>query len=282
MADNILTIMTTRGIQMITNSIAGDEVTFTRLGFGDGDMPQNPESRTSLVHECLSSNITDFSRQSNYVRIKTVFDSTDVASTFNLKEIGVFGTSTAYPTEQLIAYIYQSDLTETVLGDSDNKFLENEFAVQIIIDASAQVTANIESLVYVSESEFNAHALDYNNPHGVTAAQIGTQRVKTITATLGASNWNTVIISPDITVYDNLISFGARPTPYSSDSPQAIVSLAPPLTANAGVYINGEDDAWACVFDATITMVNSNCNVTVRASKKPSIDLNVVATIIGW
>ena len=183
---DVLAITTTRGMNMITNSLAGDEITFTRIGFGDGARPSRPTSLTRLTSERHSANIQSFTRSDKSVSIGTTFNNAAVAQEFILTEIGVYATSTAYPTEQLFAYINQDNLTETVLAESNNKMMENQFLINIVLDSAALVTATVESLTYVNKREFDDHVAS-SNPHGTTKADIGlgnVENVKTENATV--------------------------------------------------------------------------------------------------
>lgn len=80
----------------------------------------------------------------------------------------------------LFAYVNQSEDPEVIYGRDSNKLKENAFSVVIIVDDAENVTATVKSLTYVTLAQFEDHIHDYNNPHRVTAAQVGLGNVDNV------------------------------------------------------------------------------------------------------
>lgn len=151
---------------------------------------------------------------------------------------------------QLEAWMEQ--YKETAQQDFESWFS----TLESVLDENA--AANLLNLI-------NAHTEDDNNPHGVTAEQVGaSQKPVILTGTLTAEGW-----SGSAAPYTQTLSISGIP---SSQSAAVIVSIAPTATA---------DQVKACGKSMVLATAHALDSITVSAfGNIPSVDIPIVATVI--
>lgn len=188
--------LTNKGIELLAAILAGHTVQFTKIKMGDGNEPSNFMTLTNLVNVRQTLNIARKEIVNNTIlRIGANLSGSDVGSGFYWREIGIFakdldGDNTEYlfsydnagaqasyipaggiVTEQLI------DLEITV-GNTDN--------ITVVIDESlvfptieemnnaiTSATTNLGGQINTLSTNLSSHTGNRNNPHGVTASQVG-------------------------------------------------------------------------------------------------------------
>lgn len=80
--------------------------------------------------------------------------------------------------EVLYAYSYDGDAPGTLKASSTDVIAEQTVSIVLAIGDAVQVTAMISaSTLYVTQTEFERHLNDHNNPHNITKATIGLENV---------------------------------------------------------------------------------------------------------
>lgn len=167
--------ITNKGRALQAKSQAGIQLNFTRIGIGDGSLSgQSISDLNALISEKKSLSITKCKVQSvtNAV-VGAVLSNQDMATGFYFREIGVFAQD---PDVGEILYCYGNAgaNAEYIPAGGGSDIVEKNVDVLTIIGNATSVTATIDSsLVYASASDLQAHIDDTNNPHQVTAEQVG-------------------------------------------------------------------------------------------------------------
>jgi len=142
--------------------------------------PATQDTLEDLVNPLIEIDISGFSKGSNYVSLTGAFDNTDVASTFNWSETGVFAEDED-GNEVLYAYCYTGDDYETIPANNLGRTIHITLTVLVMIGDAQEVTATIgEGSIYITKEQFESHAKDYENPHNVTKEQIGLGNVENV------------------------------------------------------------------------------------------------------
>ncbi len=177
--------MTDRGAEMMTLASSGQTLTITNFAVGKGEFDMIPptseiKERTSLklpVEGLTNISITSGSVVSNMVHIEGSFSSQDAFSYFAWSELGIYACLDGDLTnKELFAYgcVTTHDSEDVVHFDQSAVAVEYNLYEEFTIDAGANVTVLVEtSSDWVSEEDLTAHITDHNNPHQVTAAQVG-------------------------------------------------------------------------------------------------------------
>lgn len=155
-------------------------INFVSMQFGNGEVPENYEELTTLMNPLLECSISSMEKGDNYIQLTSVFDNSNIEADFDMTEIGVFAEDATLG-KGLFAYVNQENDSEPVYSENSNKLKENQISVQIIVDDAENVTASVKSLVYATKQELEDHVKNYENPHRVTADQIGLGKVENTT-----------------------------------------------------------------------------------------------------
>lgn len=154
-------------------------INFVSMKFGNGTEPDDYTALTDLVNPLLECSIARMEKGDNYIQLVSVFDNSNVDTDFALTEIGVFAEDSELG-KGMYAYVNQADESEPVYGPQSSKLKETTVAVQIIVDDTENVTATIKSLSYATKADLDDHIHDYQNPHKVTAEQVGLGNVENV------------------------------------------------------------------------------------------------------
>lgn len=148
--------LTNKGLALQVKAQTGAQLTFTRVGFGDGQLAygENILSLTGLKNEKVSSNIA-----SNEVigdgtsRVRTVLTNTGLIAGFYLREVGVFATD---PDEGEILYAYSNagQYPDFLPAGTGNTIVESTLSLITIIGNATNVNAFIPSGTYITAQDF--------------------------------------------------------------------------------------------------------------------------------
>lgn len=145
---------TCAGIVAIAASVAGEKLTFTRFGVGDGKLGLNEEERekTALSNELFAVDIAEFvDNKDGTITVAGVFTSDQVAQDFTYREVGLYATVGDNVTPVLMAYGNAGDSAEYIPAWTDGEsgaegatFIEKKIKIQIIVGNTAKITAKID------------------------------------------------------------------------------------------------------------------------------------------
>ena len=216
---------TKAGIEYAALTAQGKIIEFTKGKFGDGvRSTENITELTDLIHPLGELPISKKSVKNSTIITTTQFSNRvggSILPTFYLMEIGLFanvvnadGTDDDEHPERLIGYAFDGH-GDKIIGTSLSEFIIN---IPLTVADVNNVTVDIDSLVYPTLKQFedevntrktedeelqnslNVHITDTSNPHGVTAEQIGLDKVPNV-----ATNDQTPTYSQNSTL-SNIVS----------------------------------------------------------------------------
>ena len=216
---------TKAGIEYAALTAQGKIIEFTKGKFGDGvRSTENITELTDLIHPLVELPISKKSVKNSTIITTTQFSNRvggSILPTFYLMEIGLFakvvnadGTDDDEHPETLIGYAFDGH-GDKIIGTSLSEFIIN---IPLTVADVNNVTVDIDSLVYPTLKQFedevntrktedeelqnslNVHITDTSNPHGVTAEQIGLDKVPNV-----ATNDQTPTYSQNSTL-SNIVS----------------------------------------------------------------------------
>ena len=196
---------TKAGIEYAALTAQGKIIEFTKGKFGDGiRSTENIAELTDLIHPLGELPISKKSVKNSTIITTTQFSNRvggSILPTFYLMEIGLFakvvnadGTDDDEHPETLIGYAFDGH-GDKIIGTSLSEFIIN---IPLTVADVNNVTVDIDSLVYPTLKQFedevntrktedeelqnslNVHITDTSNPHGVTAEQIGLDKVPNV------------------------------------------------------------------------------------------------------
>lgn len=196
---------TKAGIEYAALTAQGKIIEFTKGKFGDGvRSTENITELTDLIHPLGELPISKKSVKNSTIITTTQFSNRvggSILPTFYLMEIGLFakvvnadGTDDDEHPETLIGYAFDGH-GDKIIGTSLSEFIIN---IPLTVADVNNVTVDIDSLVYPTLKQFedevntrktedeelqnslNVHITDASNPHGVTAEQIGLDKVPNV------------------------------------------------------------------------------------------------------
>ena len=196
---------TKAGIEYAALTAQGKIIEFTKGKFGDGvRSTENITELTDLIHPLGDLPISKKSVKNSTIITTTQFSNRvggSILPTFYLMEIGLFakvvnadGTDDDEHPETLIGYAFDGH-GDKIIGTSLSEFIIN---IPLTVADVNNVTVDIDSLVYPTLKQFedevntrktedeelqnslNVHITDTSNPHGVTAEQIGLDKVPNV------------------------------------------------------------------------------------------------------
>lgn len=196
---------TKAGLEYAALTAQGKIIEFTKGKFGDGiRSTENIAELTDLIHPLGELPISKKSVKNSTIITTTQFSNrvgSSILPTFYLTEIGLFakvvnadGTDDDEHPETLIGYAFDGH-GDKIIGTSLSEFIIN---IPLTVADVNNVTVDIDSLVYPTLKQFedevntrktedeelqnslNVHITDTSNPHGVTAEQIGLDKVPNV------------------------------------------------------------------------------------------------------
>lgn len=170
--------LTDAGKALIIKALAGETIEFTKIGIGNGEVPDNANQITQLQNTIDSIAINSITIGDGCANMEGTFDNTDYEAGFWWKEMGVFATDPDAG-EVLYAYAHAEDKAEYIPPYSETTLVKTTVNVTVVIGEAANVTAILgEHSGFVTNEDFRDHITNYNNPHRVTKEQIGLNLVE--------------------------------------------------------------------------------------------------------
>lgn len=169
-------ILTTAGLELLLRAIEGEHVTFTRFKIGAGVLPAGraAEDLTDLVDAKLAFPIAAVDDTTpKTLKISGHFSSLEVAEDFRLRELGLYAKGEDN-VEVLYCYDYDAAGAGTVRANGCAVLMEQDVTMIVAIDGAANISVELESgILYALKRDLDDHVTNTNNPHNVTAEQVG-------------------------------------------------------------------------------------------------------------
>ena len=144
-------ILTEKGRELLAKGLAGETITFTKMGIGDGTSLTSERERTALVNQITTLPILNINvKRNGTCEINALLTNKSVTTGFYIKELGIF----AHGNDSVeILYAYNISISpDFVPPFSANNVVEIEYVDTIIVDQVANVTAVIDpSITYITK-----------------------------------------------------------------------------------------------------------------------------------
>ena len=170
--------LTSAGRNILLRALAGETINFTKVQLGNGPA-QPPETATGLQNPLLTAVITDIDigdgDDAGYAILTATLNNESVSTGFHITEAGFFVEDPDDDTQEILYAIGNEDESSAdFVPSSSSRILEMQYDMFIYIGDAENVTAAISSsLVYATKEALDTHTAARNNPHQVTAAQVG-------------------------------------------------------------------------------------------------------------
>ena len=168
---------TDEGKMLQAKAQAGTELKFTKMQLGDGELgSQAIAAMTGLVNPLITVGISSVKAGNNYATVKSNFSNSGLTTGFFWREIGVFAENPEKPNDRnsdiLYCYANAGSLAEYIPA-AGSEIVEKVISIPCIIGDAENVSAEVASEIYATKEELKEHIDNKNNPHGVTAEQVG-------------------------------------------------------------------------------------------------------------
>lgn len=146
--------LTNAGKQIQLKSIAGKTLTVTKMKVGSGSSTNvDIATLTDLINVVHSFNIVSQSKKGDTVEITATFNSSEIQTTFEFREIGVFVRDPDTNQEVLYCYTNCGDVAEKIEA-TEEAFVEKTIRVPVAVGDAESIEVVIEPGVYVTQAEF--------------------------------------------------------------------------------------------------------------------------------
>ena len=167
-------IKTIKGEALAAKALGGQSMRFTRIVLGDGQLSgQSPAELEGLLGEKVSLPVAESYREDNSTwTVGAPFDNKDLSIGFYWREVGVYAQD---PDEGEILFSYASaqDAPDYIPPLTGGRW-EKRIYVSERVSSAANVTVDAsKSVLYAPKEDLVKHVSDHNNPHKVTADQVG-------------------------------------------------------------------------------------------------------------
>lgn len=136
--------LTDAGRSLLLRAVAGESVEFTRFKLGNGSAPEDESVLTDLVNPVLEYPFDEATTGDGYIELSGGFDSTDVESTFQCRELGIFARGEDN-VELLYAYANDKEHAGWISPGGVDAVSEYKTSVVVAIGSAEHVTAIIST-----------------------------------------------------------------------------------------------------------------------------------------
>ena len=176
---------TDEGKALQAKAQAGTALKFTKMQLGDGELgSQAIAAMTGLINPLITVGISSVKAGSNYATVKSNFSNSGLTTGFFWREIGVFAENPEKPNDRnsdiLYCYANAGSLAEYIPA-AGSEIIEKIISIPCIIGDAENVSAEVASEIYATKEELKEHIDNKNNPHGVTAEQLGALTEESLT-----------------------------------------------------------------------------------------------------
>lgn len=172
--------LTTAGKELLLLAAAGEiKISFRAIALGNG--ADAGDRAVSLSNQLMAVDIIRADVADGMASLVANLDNSGVADGFRCTELGILADAADGDTRVLYAYAYVDEGEADWIPAGGDRLLETQLEVLAYVGDASNVAAVIsQSLIYVSKEEFDQFAARRNNPHEVTAAQVGLGNVPNV------------------------------------------------------------------------------------------------------
>ena len=174
--------LTDAGESLLIRAIGGEEITFTKFKIGNGETSSDGKTFTDLINPLLEFGISEIDdTNEGFLTVNGHFDNSDIETDFQLREFGLFAKGED-DIETLYCYVNDGENGGYLRANEGDVIAEQDISLIVAIGEAEHVTAIITpGTLYAAKSDFDDHVADDDNPHSVTAAQVGLGNVPNVT-----------------------------------------------------------------------------------------------------
>lgn len=151
-----LNSITTKGLTIIAQLVAGSTLEFTRIAVGDGAMPSDktPLTVTDLSHKLFDVDISKVEHNgNNSATVTGIFSNADKQEGFFYRELGLFAKDPKSQEEILYCYGNAGADAEWISPSGASSVIEKEVKITTLVGNAEHVTAAIKSGIYATQEE---------------------------------------------------------------------------------------------------------------------------------
>lgn len=148
--------ITTKGLNIIAQLVAGSTLEFTRIAVGDGAMPSDktPLTVTDLSNKLFDVDISNVTHNGNgSATVTGVFSNADKETGFFYRELGLFAKDPKTQAEVLYCYGNAGADAEWISPSGASSVIEKEVKIVTLVGNAETVTASIKSGIYATKEE---------------------------------------------------------------------------------------------------------------------------------
>lgn len=173
--------LTNAGRALIINALAGGTITFSKLGLGNGVVPDDVTQLTDLVNPCATFGLTSITTGVGGVALTGSLDNSSLEEDFTATELGVYALDPNTGDDVLYALARPYGAPTTIPAGSNSGYGRINMTVVVAVGDAENVTAIISEFIgYATITAFNEHVGNTDNPHRVTKMQIGLGNVPNV------------------------------------------------------------------------------------------------------
>lgn len=172
--------LTDLGIAAIIGTVYADSsLTFTGVDIGDGTLPAGTDVKqmSQIISKKKTVGLTSCTVADKVATLTFTLGLEGLSSAFYLRELGIMATVNAGEEDEasiLYAYTNAGSDAIKIKPDTSGNHAQITFTVHVAVGDAEEVEAVISDITgYVTQSDFEAHIHDYNNPHQATKEQVG-------------------------------------------------------------------------------------------------------------
>lgn len=164
--------ITTKGMELLSKALSGEQLEFTRIEMGSGNFEGDIGSVEALVEVRQSLPINKIARKGSQVTLSTSLKIEAITTPFEWTEIGVYARG-----EDNVEVLYMYGHTTNSSYISKDSLNEKLINVTVLVASTTQVTAVIDkSLVYLTAEALKEHESDEEAHQDIRASVEEIQR----------------------------------------------------------------------------------------------------------
>ena len=171
--------ITTKGKRMLAGMLAGEveNLEFTRVVLGDGEN-RNPEEATEVISPICDAVIESVVlNDNNVLSITASFTNESIETGFYMKEKGIYISDGK---EEVLAIYANAGSTASYIEPAASGLIKKVIRSSITFSQADIINVTLKDSGYANEIDFENHVKNKENPHEVTAEQVGLGNVPNV------------------------------------------------------------------------------------------------------
>lgn len=172
--------LTNAGAQLLSKELSGETtICLVRMECGDG-IANDAQKVNTLVNKVIEVPILNQSRNGEIITVEGTLTNEELEREFRWTELGIIAEDNE-GTETLLYYTSANGGVGTAIPANEGTTkIEIAIRAQMVIGAASNISVSVKDRVYASREELETHAKNKENPHKVTAEQVGLEKVQNV------------------------------------------------------------------------------------------------------